>query len=115
MVKDKIHARSHGQVTTLHRQPNCGRAQGGGLRFGEMEKDCILVHGTTQFLNERMFLNSDPFQIDVCVDCGMMTSTRAKCHVCNSRNIKRCNIPYSFKNLLLELNGMGIKTKLGVN
>lgn len=112
MVKDKIHARSHGQVTTLHRQPNCGRAQGGGLRFGEMEKDCILVHGTTQFLNERMFLNSDPFQINVCADCGSISSNDKKCHVCKLFNIKRCNIPYSFKNLLLELNGMGIKTKI---
>lgn len=112
MVKDKMHARSHGQVTTLHRQPNCGRAQGGGLRFGEMEKDCILVHGATQFLNERMFLYSDPFQIDVCTDCGMMSSTNKKCHVCGSFNIKRCNIPYSFKNLLQELNAMGIKTKI---
>lgn len=112
MVKDKMHARSHGQVTTLHRQPNCGRSQGGGLRFGEMEKDCILVHGATQFLNERMFLYSDPFQVDVCTDCGMMTSTDKKCHVCNSGKIKRGNIPYSFKNLLQELNGMGIKTKI---
>lgn len=114
MVKDKMHARSHGQVTTLHRQPNCGRAHGGGLRFGEMEKDCVLVHGATQFLNERMFLNSDPFQIDVCKDCGMMSSTHTKCHVCKSLNIKRCHIPYSFKNLLQELNAMGIKTKIGV-
>jgi DNA-directed RNA polymerase II subunit RPB2 len=112
MVKDKMHARSHGQVTTLHRQPNCGRSQGGGLRFGEMEKDCMLVHGATQFLNERMFLYSDPFQVDVCIDCGMMSSTSKKCHVCNSFNIKRCNIPYSIKNLLQELNGMGIKTKI---
>lgn len=112
MVKDKMHARSHGQVTTLHRQPNCGRSQGGGLRFGEMEKDCILVHGATQFLNERMFLYSDPFQVDICADCGRMSSTSKKCHVCGSFNIKRCNIPYSFKNLLQELNGMGIKTKI---
>ena len=109
-----MHARSHGQVTTLHRQPNCGRAHGGGLRFGEMEKDCIIVHGATQFLNERMFLNSDPFQIDVCCDCGMMASTAEKCHVCNSFNVKKCNIPYSFKNLLQELNAIGIKTKLEV-
>lgn len=114
MVKDKMHARSHGQVTTLHRQPNCGRSQGGGLRFGEMEKDCILVHGATQFLNERMFLYSDPFQVGICVECGVMSSTDKKCHVCNSFNIKKCNIPYSFKNLLQELNGMGIKTKIEV-
>ena len=114
MVKDKMHARSHGQVTTLHRQPNCGRAQGGGLRFGEMEKDCILVHGATQFLNERMFTCSDPFQVNVCTNCGMMCSVSKKCHMCGSLNVKRCNIPYSFKNLLQELNGMGIKTIIDV-
>jgi DNA-directed RNA polymerase II subunit RPB2 len=114
MVQDKMHARSHGQVTTLYRQPNCGRSQGGGLRFGEMEKDCILVHGATQLLNERMFLLSDPFQIDVCRNCGMMASTSNKCHVCKSFDVKKCNIPYSFKNLLQELNAMGIKTKLEI-
>jgi DNA-directed RNA polymerase II subunit RPB2 len=114
MVKDKMHARSHGQVTTLHRQPLCGRSQGGGLRFGEMEKDCILVHGATQFLNERMFLYSDPFQVNVCASCGMMCSTSKKCHVCGSIEVKKCNMPYSFKNLLQELNGMGIKTKIDV-
>jgi DNA-directed RNA polymerase II subunit RPB2 len=114
MVADKMHARSHGQVTTLHRQPNCGRSQGGGLRFGEMEKDCMLAHGATKFLNERMFLYSDPFEINVCGDCGGMTSSSKKCHCCGSVDIKRCNIPYSSKNLLQELNGMGIKIKIGV-
>lgn len=115
MVKDKMHARSHGQVTTLHRQPNCGRAQGGGLRFGEMEKDCIIAHGATKFLNERMFSCSDPFEVDVCKDCGNFASTDKKCHVCGSFNVKACNIPYSFKNLIQELNAMGIKTKIDLN
>jgi len=114
MVQDKIHARSHGQVTTLHRQPNSGRARGGGLRFGDMEKDCIVVHGCTKFLNERMFLYSDPFKADVCSKCGMLSNTKERCQ-CGSLQVRQCNMPYAFKNLLQELNGMGIKTKIGLD
>jgi DNA-directed RNA polymerase II subunit RPB2 len=109
MVKDKMHARSHGNLTTLNRQPNCGRAQGGGLRFGEMEKDCVLVHGSTKFLNERMFLCSDVFQVHVCSRCKSISTTPTSCHGCRSTDIKLCNMPYSFKNLLQELNSVGIK------
>lgn len=114
MVQDKMHARSHGQVTTLYRQPNCGRSQGGGLRNGQMENDCMLVIGATQFQNERMFLFSDPFQVDICKQCGVFANTANKCQACCSNQVKKCNIPYSFKNLLQELNAMGIKTKIDI-
>ena len=109
MVSDKMHARAHGHVTTLTRQPLEGRSRDGGLRFGEMERDCMIGHGVSKFLKERLFDCSDPYQITVCDKCGMIISSNDKCTICRQDRVTICNMPYAAKLLIQELMAMGIK------
>lgn len=112
MVKDKIHARSHGTVTMLSRQPTEGRSREGGLRLGEMERDSLLVHGTSAFLKERLFDMSDAYKVTVCEKCGTVINKENECQVCATDKVVDVNIPYACKLLLQELNAMGIKTAI---
>lgn len=112
MVSDKIHSRAHGHVTTLTRQPLEGRSRDGGLRFGEMERDCMIAHGASRFLKERLFDCSDPYQIIVCNQCGMITASQDECLACRKDNVTKCNFPYAAKLLTHELMAMGIKVAI---
>lgn len=112
MVSDKIHSRAKGDVTMLTRQPLEGRSRDGGLRFGEMERDAMIVHGVSRFLKERLFDMSDPFNVIVCSICGMIASSQTECKGCKEDKMCVINIPYAAKLLFQELNAMGIKTEL---
>lgn len=114
MVSDKIHARRKGNVTTMFRQPLEGRSRDGGLRFGEMERDCMITHGTSAFLKERLFDMSDPFNITICNECGMVVTSQEKCVGCNNTNIYNVDCPYASKLLFQQLLAMGIKPMIQV-
>lgn len=110
MVTDKIHARSYGNVTSLTRQPLAGRSKDGGLRLGEMERDCMLSHGSVQFLREKLFDLSDAFSVLICNDCGVISNSKDECHICKNNELVKTNIPYAAKLLFQMLNGCLIKT-----
>jgi DNA-directed RNA polymerase II subunit RPB2 len=111
MVSDKIHARSYGNVTSLTRQPLAGRSRDGGLRLGEMEQQCLVSHGSVQFLKERLFDSSDPFSVLLCNDCGTISNMKDECHKCKNNELSRVNIPYAAKLLFQILNGCLVGTR----
>jgi DNA-directed RNA polymerase II subunit RPB2 len=116
LVASKIHARNFGNVQTLFRQPCEGRSKDGGLRFGEMERDCMISHGVSRFLLERLYDMSDPFKMKVCENCGMTPKTMDGCDVCEASGepstLTSVQIPYACKLLFQELNAMGIRTQV---
>jgi len=115
LVSEKIHARATGPVTTLTRQPLEGRSRDGGLRFGEMERDAMIAHGTSMFLKERLCDQSDPYKVPICNQCGNISTTKTNCEICDCDNISMVGMPYISKLVLQELNAMCIKTSIKCN
>ena len=68
-----------------------------------MERDCMIAHGASAMVQERLFKVSDPFKISVCKSCGVVVSNLNECQACKSSMIKSCNIPYAAKLLGQEL------------
>jgi DNA-directed RNA polymerase subunit B len=118
MVADKIHSRARGQVQMLTKQPTEGRARGGGLRFGEMERDCLIAYGASMMLKDRLLEESDKAEIYICERCGLLAyydikQRRYVCRVCGERaKVSSVVIAYAFKLLLQEIMSLNIAPRL---
>ncbi|KAL3454705.1 hypothetical protein BJX65DRAFT_315756 [Aspergillus insuetus] len=112
MVQDKMHSRARGPRAILTRQPTEGRSRDGGLRLGEMERDCLIAYGTSQLLLERLMISSDRHEVDVCEQCGFMGYLNW-CQRCkSSRSVVKMVIPYAAKLLIQELMSMNVTARL---
>lgn len=125
MVSDKFQVRSTGPSNPLTKQPIKGRKAGGGVRFGEMERDSLLAHGAAALLRDRLHLSSDTHISRLCCQCGSLISvisrsaikepsvhgsTIQQCRVCQtSSNVTTLTVPYVFKYLISELAAMNIR------
>jgi DNA-directed RNA polymerase II subunit RPB2 len=118
MVRDKQHSRSIGPMVNLTRQPAEGRSRDGGLRFGEMERDCMVSHGASRFTRGRLYDASDKYQVHVCKRCGMVAAynNKMKIHICNTCDnrvdFNYVEIPYACKLLFQELQTMNIAPRI---
>ncbi|XP_009414083.1 DNA-directed RNA polymerase I subunit 2 [Musa acuminata AAA Group] len=136
MVSDKFQVRSTGTVDQITRQPIGGRKRGGGIRFGEMERDAVLAHGAAYLLHDRLHSCSDYHIADVCSYCGSVLTATAiqpqkravreihglppartpKNYICQScktgKGMETVAMPYVFKYLAAELAAMNIKMEL---
>ncbi|EPR64489.1 DNA-directed RNA polymerase III RPC2 [Toxoplasma gondii GAB2-2007-GAL-DOM2] len=114
MVQDKIHARGRGPRQLLTRQPTEGRAKEGGLRLGEMERDCLVAYGSSALLMERLMLSSDVFEASVCSTCGLM-GYEGWCPYCKSgKHVAPIRMPYACKLLFQELMSMNVCPRLHI-
>ncbi|RLN39277.1 hypothetical protein C2845_PM01G38370 [Panicum miliaceum] len=138
MVSDKFQVRTTGRIDQVTRQPIGGRKHGGGIRFGEMERDALLAHGSSYLLHDRLHSCSDYHIADVCSLCGsLLTATVIRsdtqkkdkremlgvptvrpaknlvCHACKtSKGMETVAMPYVFRYLAAELAAMNIKLEL---
>lgn len=137
MVSDKFQVRSTGPVDQITRQPIGGRRRGGGIRFGEMERDSLLAHGAAYLLHDRLHTCSDYHIADVCSNCGnLLTATfvearkrvvtdaksglsslksvnKVICSSCKSgKGMETVAMPFVFRYLAAELASMNVKMDL---
>jgi DNA-directed RNA polymerase II subunit RPB2 len=138
MVKDKINFRALGPRTVLTRQTVGGRANDGGLRIGEMERDCIISYGATNFLQESMLVRGDDYKIAICNKTGGLAiyneaqnlflspfadgPIRFIKNIDDSLNIDNISkhgrdfsivrVPYAFKLLMQELQTMNVQMRI---
>lgn len=120
LVANKMHARSRGPNQALNRQPQEGRANDGGLRCGEMERDCLLAQSAAFNIRERLCEKSDKFNTFVCRHCGLFainnkTSGIKECRACDvegDEHIVDIQMPYTTKLAFQELTSINIVPRI---
>ncbi len=110
---DKVYVRSSGPKSIMSRQPISGRSKGGGLRFGEMEYDCLIAHGASKLITE-VAESSDMVDAPYCTRCHVVTDLfDGECRLCDRKTVIK-RVPFSyvvFKDLMLAAN-VQVQTKL---
>lgn len=103
---DKMYVRSSGPNSIMSRQPMSGRAKKGGLRFGEMEYDCLIAHGASKLITE-ISENSDMADVPYCNSCHIVTDIfNAPCRLCGHKT-STTRMPFSYavlKDFMLAAN-----------
>lgn len=108
MVADKMHSRSTGPLQSLIKQPAHGRSNNGGGRIGEMERDSIISHGISSFLNESMMERSDKYTCPIDETTGLISNE-------HNEDTVSIHIPYAAKMFLQEMQTMSIAPRLETN
>ncbi len=121
MVAGKLHSRSRGPVQILTRQPTEGRSRKGGLRFGEMERNTLIGHGTAMVIKDRLLDQSDGTKEFVCgnEECGHLaildSNGELRCPVCDEKSdVHQIQTSFAFKLLMDELRSLGVTMRLNV-
>ncbi|KNC48846.1 DNA-directed RNA polymerase [Thecamonas trahens ATCC 50062] len=127
LVSDKHQVRATGPVSDLTRQPVKGRKRAGGIRFGEMERDSLIAHGTSFLLQDRLLKCSDAHTAFVCATCGSLAAVSSVQDAltgvispvctrttCKGGVVRELELPYVFRYLVAELGAMGIAMELDV-
>ena len=110
---DKIYVRSSGPKSIISRQPISGRSKGGGLRFGEMEYDCLVAHGASKLITE-VSRDSDMVEAPYCDRCKIVTDVfDGNCRLCGCPTVRK-HVPFSYvvlKDMMLSAN-IQVQTEL---
>jgi len=105
MVEDKINYRDTGAKTLLTHQPLEGRSAGGGLCIGEMERDALIAHGVSGFIEESFMKRSDEHEVIFQKDTGLLDST-------GEGEVGILRMPYAMSLYVKELESMHIRTNI---
>ena len=138
MPKDKVNYRARGPRTVLTRQTVQGRANDGGLRIGEMDRDCLIAHGMSSFIKESMMVRGDQYEMAICNKTGCVAVYNEKKNIFLSpmadgplkfvsnvddnmniiniskygRDFSVVKVPYAFKLLMQELQAMNCQMRV---